>query len=1081
MNHTVLAVVVYVLLWGSVAPRVTQDEADAIAEFFVAVRFRNATPVTGENACTEWPMHVVCKDDITNNTNAAVITELNFTSQSLSGSLPPSISRLSRLISFAVSFNGLEGTLPPEYRDWTSLQSFDVSRNQMSGTVPDNYSAWTQVTNVDFSHNPRMTGSFSPLFSAWTAVINFAATNCSFYGSLPAVWSAWGHVKKVDVNYNQLNGSLPPAYSNWTTIRSLEVRNNSLSGALPSSYAAWKGISFFYVGNNAITGQLPSAYSAWTLIDVFSTEYNSMSGTLPTEYSSWGPSITRIYAGFNQYTGSIPPSWGSTMTNMYTFIVSNNLLSGVIPSSLASWTKLSIFSASTNSVEGTLPEQLYRWGAAVTRVTLDENRLSGTIPTAWARAMTSLASLSLSSNSLSGTLPRVVGSSSGGTLFPALTFFSVSFNQINGTLPPPSSTWPVLRLLDVQNNTHLSGAMLLPSSGLGATVCQTELCSSITTTTAVLLSCFPRGFLAHLDTSDINVLYLASMAHGATLPSCLSTAAPASPATTTAPNKAVLPPSTLIIGAGVRSTSAAMVYATLLASSTSVGGRGAVPGLQRAVASLRLAARCKAAESSDNSSAMFGDLADSPLGVDVPVGAAELGAAGGAAVMNAVLVCALGGALHVLALVQRRVRERVRAGGAARPSTAVAVAASLLPGSLLPGALAVPFGTLLQPGVGACVALMASGARTAGSVACGAVMWCVWAVLPLYCVFAVVVRGRRVCGGVFALQSVSRPRVVVKERGRRRKELSARGRAVDAVAGACGYAMEATERWTLRSSADLSNRRPYRSRAQTADVTTYREHAAYLLENMEAVFGGYVGGREWYFAVDWGLAFVGGAVMGGAEAASAGGDACGAALWGTWSAAVLGAVQLGALVALRPNSVRLELWAGAVLGVLGLLSVVLSLAGAEDAADAVANVGAILEPIVVVVLLCGTAVSEALRAPDHNDVGRPSFSDASRRGVTDEERSANRAAMLLAAEAKIDGWVNEAEGLYRDTPITALGAGGGGGAHRQQARRAARGVFYSETSEDEQHHRVVKSLSSVDVTERLECLVMLSAASSRRN
>ncbi|CUG86351.1 Hypothetical protein, putative [Bodo saltans] len=47
--------------------------------------------------------------------------------------------------------------------------------------------------------------------------------------------------------------------------------------------------------------------------------------------------------------------------------------------------------------------------------------------------------------------------------------------------------------------------------------------------------------------------------------------------------------------------------------------------------------------------------------------------------------------------------------------------------------------------------------------------------------------------------------------------------------------------------------------------TPERRYAEFLLENMEAVFGAYVGGREWYFVVEWGVLVVSAAVLGAAE------------------------------------------------------------------------------------------------------------------------------------------------------------------------------------------------------------------------
>ena len=157
-----------------------------------------------------------------------------------------------------------------------------------------------------------------------------------------------------------------------------------------------------------------------------------------------------------------------------------------------------------------------------------------------------------------------------------------------------------------------------------------------------------------------------------------------------------------------QSAIASAVYTAVMGGAGTLG-RGAVPALQRAVASLRLAARCSAATNSANGSAsgaddsgntMFDDLADNPLGVSIPVDAMDLSAAGGAAVMNAVLVAIIGAVLHALSLLQRHAlaHRRTRAEGKKPAVPKIAIdAVSLLPASRLPGSLVVPYETLLQP------------------------------------------------------------------------------------------------------------------------------------------------------------------------------------------------------------------------------------------------------------------------------------------------------------------------------------------------------------------------------------------------
>ncbi|CUE56935.1 GPI-anchored surface protein, putative, partial [Bodo saltans] len=98
------------------------------------------------------------------------------------------------------------------------------------------------------------------------------------------------------------------------------------------------------------------------------------------------------------------------------------------------------------------------------------------------------------------------------------------------------------------------------------------------------------------------------------------------------------------IGAAMHVAALVMMYAALVGGGAV--GRGAVPGLQRATASLRLAALCAnsvvddeaSGDAGGSGSAMYADLADNPTDASLPVGSAVLGPAAAAAVLNLVLV-----------------------------------------------------------------------------------------------------------------------------------------------------------------------------------------------------------------------------------------------------------------------------------------------------------------------------------------------------------------------------------------------------------------------------------------------------------
>jgi hypothetical protein len=108
------------------------------------------------------------------------------------------------------------------------------------------------------------------------------------------------------------------------------------------------------------------------------------------------------------------------------------------------------------------------------------------------------------------------------------------------------------------------------------------------------------------------------------------------------------------------------------------------------------------------------------------------------------------------------------------------------------------------------------------------------------------------------------------------------------------------------------------------------------------VFGGCVRQREWFFAIE-GLSIVSGAVLGAAQAAAADADAaesCNSVVeWAGGSAIAFTVAHMLLCVALRPNSVRAELWASVLLDAMSVVSVAPSMCAHDAAADGCPTIG----------------------------------------------------------------------------------------------------------------------------------------------
>jgi Leucine rich repeat N-terminal domain len=160
--------------------------------------------------------------------------------------------------------------------------------------------------------------------------------------------------------------------------------------------------------------------------------------------------ITRINLPGNNLVGTLPTTLND-LTQLEVFSVSNNTLSGAIPS-LAGLSKLFSFQVSTNALSGSIPS--FAGLTALSSVGLHNNQLSGSIPAL--AGSPPLNFFTAYNNQLTGPIPSLTGLTN-------LAFFYVDRNQLSGTIPSLAGLVK-LEVFYVQDNV-LTGS--LPSlSGL---------------------------------------------------------------------------------------------------------------------------------------------------------------------------------------------------------------------------------------------------------------------------------------------------------------------------------------------------------------------------------------------------------------------------------------------------------------------------------------------------------------------------------------------------------------------------------------------------------------------------------------
>ncbi|KAH6835202.1 hypothetical protein C2S53_003426 [Perilla frutescens var. hirtella] len=88
----------------------------------------------------------------------SLVTNIDLSSNNLSGDIPNKLTSLVELRSLNLSINNMTGSIPGNIGDMKQLESLDLSRNSLSGQIPSSFSLISSLNRLNLSYN-NLTGS----------------------------------------------------------------------------------------------------------------------------------------------------------------------------------------------------------------------------------------------------------------------------------------------------------------------------------------------------------------------------------------------------------------------------------------------------------------------------------------------------------------------------------------------------------------------------------------------------------------------------------------------------------------------------------------------------------------------------------------------------------------------------------------------------------------------------------------------------------------------------------------------------------------------------------------------------------
>ncbi|XP_058183464.1 receptor-like protein 7 [Rhododendron vialii] len=414
--------------------------------------------------------------------NLKQLTLLGLSSINLEGRIPL-FAEFTKLENLYLADNNLIGGFPLWLASLKQLSNLVISSNQLTGPIPFNLSVFQNLWAL-FSYNNSFSGVIPPSLFTLPSLRYLELSSNNLTGQIPE-FQHHLPMESIDLSDNKLRGPIPQSISTLVNLTWLSLASNDLSGVVDLHIL--KNVEYLYISNtnlsvvagsnvNNTLPNLRSVYMSSCNIEVFPDflrasenleELDLSTNRIHGQILNWvafigKASLRYLNLSHNYLTHIKQFSWEGLDTldlrfnllqgplpipppSISFFFISNNGLSGEIPSLICNASSLEILDLSHNNLSGAVPQCLSNFSSVLSVLNLRSNGFTGTLPLAFAK-LNQLRSLDLSGNHFEGPLPRSLVNCR------SLEVLNVGNNKVNDTFPNWLGTLSELQVLVVRSN-----------------------------------------------------------------------------------------------------------------------------------------------------------------------------------------------------------------------------------------------------------------------------------------------------------------------------------------------------------------------------------------------------------------------------------------------------------------------------------------------------------------------------------------------------------------------------------------------------------------------------------------------------
>lgn len=383
--------------------------------------------------------------------NLVNLVHMDLSSCGLDGPIPNELGNLKLLDTLYLHINFLSGSIPKELGNLTSLVNLDLSYNALTGEIPFEFINLKQLNLLNLFLN-RLHGSIPDYVADLPNLETLQLWKNNFTGEIPRNLGRNGKLQRLDLSSNKLTGTIPQDLCSSNQLTILILFKNFLFGPIPEGLGACYSLTKVRLGQNYLNGSIPIGFIYLPELNLAEFQSNYLSGTLSENgNSSLKPvKLGQLDLSNNLLSGPLPSSL-SNFSSLQTLLLGGNNFSGPIPPMIGELLQVLKLDLSRNSFSGLVPPEI---GSCfhLTFLDMSQNNLSGPIPSDMSN-IRNLNYLNLSRNHLNQTIPKSLGS------LKSLTVADFSFNDLAGKLPE-SGQFSLFNASSFAGNPLLCGPLL---------------------------------------------------------------------------------------------------------------------------------------------------------------------------------------------------------------------------------------------------------------------------------------------------------------------------------------------------------------------------------------------------------------------------------------------------------------------------------------------------------------------------------------------------------------------------------------------------------------------------------------------